>query len=228
MNLNSPAALAVPRQCPFLAPGVGALLGAIGLALAALPARAARADWQQQLAAFEQRGFAVSVSSPPSRSHTPIDSHSPSSSYPRCAETNLFGLDLRSRHLIVICPRGNQTQTLLHEGWHAIQHRCLQGVPLLSQEQLLQGLSRRERREVDLLYRNSDWQREAEARVMAQQRPDLYFGWVDRVCARSWTRGSRPATDAAAPAVPGAGGTAGLVPVPAGAAVPAPPGITVN
>ena len=61
-----------------------------------------------------------------------------------------LGLYLRNRRLIVICPRGNRGETLLHEGWRAIQDRCLQGAPWLSREQLLRGLSRRERRDVDV------------------------------------------------------------------------------
>jgi hypothetical protein len=138
-----------------------------------------------------------------------------SSSYPRCAEPNLFGLYLRSRNLIVICPRGNRTLTLMHEGWHAIQHRCLRGVPFLSREQLLRALSRSDRRDVDAFYSGSAWLREAEARVMAQQPLDPYLAWVGRVCARSLERPTGPEPGSAAA-------------VPDDEALPGPAGRTVN
>ena len=65
-------------------------------------------------------------------------------------ERNLFGLYVRGRQQIVICPRGNQTNTLLDEGWHLVQARCL-------------------KRTVD---RGEEWLREAEARYRANQSID--------------------------------------------------------
>ena len=83
------------------------------LALLPQAARAERWSFQRLVEAFEQRGFTV------------LGGH------PRCAERGLYGLYLRESRRIVVCPRGNLNDTLLHEGWHAVQSRCLRGAPLL-------------------------------------------------------------------------------------------------
>jgi hypothetical protein len=130
--------------------------------------RAARADnwsYQRLVEAFEQRGFTV------------LGSH------PRCAERGLYGLYLRESRRIVVCPRGNLNDTLLHEGWHAVQSRCLRGRPHLGEEELRRGLSRRDQRDLARLYGEGRWQREAEARVMARRDPATYLRLVDELCA---------------------------------------------
>ncbi|MCP9859524.1 MULTISPECIES: hypothetical protein [unclassified Cyanobium] len=137
------------------------------LVLAALVPLAARAEtlpYQRLVDAFEQRGFHV------------LGSH------PRCAERGLYGLYLRESRRIVVCPRGNLNDTLLHEGWHAVQSRCLRGEPLLGEEELRRGLSRRDQHDLARLYGEGRWQREAEARVMARRDPASYFRLVDELC----------------------------------------------
>ncbi len=131
-----------------------------------LPAAALGAGWPlpRLVEAFEQRGFTV------------LGDH------PRCAERDLFGLYLRESGRIVVCPRGNRAETLLHEGWHAVQSRCLRGAPLLGDDALRRGLSRHDQRDLVVLYGRDRWQREAEARVMARQEPAAYFRLVDAVC----------------------------------------------
>ncbi len=119
---------------------------------------------QEAIAAFEQRGFVIR------REH------------PRCAEPQLFGLYVRGRREVVVCPRGNQLETLLHEGWHAVQSLCLRGTPLLGSDALLHQLGRRDRRELQLLYLPDQWPREAEARLMAREPLDRYLQTLDRSC----------------------------------------------
>ena len=119
---------------------------------------------QEAIAAFEQRGFVIR------REH------------PRCAEPQLFGLYVRGRREVVVCPRGNQLETLLHEGWHAVQTVCLNGTPLLGSEVLLHQLDRRDRRELERLYAPTQWPREAEARLMAREPLDRYLQALDRAC----------------------------------------------
>jgi hypothetical protein len=153
---------------------------AVSLALVALVPLAARADnwsYQRLVDAFEQRGFSV------------LGSH------PRCAERGLYGLYLRESRRIVVCPRGNLNDTLLHEGWHAVQARCLRGAPLLGEDELRRGLSRRDQRDLARLYGGVRWQREAEARVMAGRDPASYLRLVDELC------GSPVAPPAPAPPV---------------------------
>ena len=120
---------------------------------------------QEAIAAFEQRGFVIR------RDH------------PRCAEPQLFGLYVRGRREVVVCPKGNQLETLLHEGWHGVQSLCLRGTPLVGSDALLRQLGRRDRRELQLLYRPDQWQREAEARVMAREPLGRYLEALDRACA---------------------------------------------
>ncbi|MBM5821967.1 MAG: hypothetical protein FJ082_05735 [Cyanobacteria bacterium K_Offshore_surface_m2_011] len=146
--------------------------------------RAARADnwsYQRLVDAFEQRGFSV------------LGSH------PRCAERGLYGLYLRESRRIVVCPRGNLNDTLLHEGWHAVQTRCLRGRPYLGEEELRRGLSRRDQRDLARLYGEGRWQREAEARVMARRDPAAYLRLVDELCAPPPAAPPTAAPPAAAP-----------------------------
>ena len=134
------------------------------LALLPQAARAERWSFQRLVEAFEQRGFTV------------LGGH------PRCAERGLYGLYLRESRRIVVCPRGNLNDTLLHEGWHAVQSRCLRGAPFLGEEELRRGLSRRDQRDLARLYGEGRWQREAEARVMARRDPAAYLRLVDELC----------------------------------------------
>ncbi|WP_190390610.1 hypothetical protein [Cyanobium sp. FACHB-13342] len=145
------------------AAGLGAIL--LGVVLLQPLAALARGNaLQEAIAAFEQRGFVIR------REH------------PRCAEPQLFGLYVRGRREVVVCPRGNQLETLLHEGWHAVQSLCLRGTPLLGSDALLHQLGRRDRRELQLLYRPDQWPREAEARLMAREPLDRYLQTLDRAC----------------------------------------------
>ena len=148
----------------LLAAGLRATL--LGAALLQPLGAIARGDrLQEAIAAFEQRGFVIR------REH------------PRCAEPQLFGLYVRGRREVVVCPKGNQLETLLHEGWHGVQSLCLRGTPLVGSDALLRQLGRRDRRELQLLYRPDQWQREAEARVMAREPLGRYLEALDRACA---------------------------------------------
>ncbi|WP_254969601.1 hypothetical protein [Cyanobium sp. To12R1] len=137
----------------------------LGVALLQPLGAKARSDaLQEAIAGFEQRGFVIR------REH------------PRCAEPQLFGLYVRGRREVVVCPRGNQLGTLLHESWHAVQSLCLREKPLLGLDALLPRLRRRDRLELQVLYRPERWQREAEARVMAREPLDRYLQTLDRSC----------------------------------------------
>ena len=144
--------------------GVCATLLAVVI-LQPLGANARGDKLQEAIAAFEQRGFVIR------REH------------PRCAEPQLLGLYVRGRREVVVCPKGNQLETLLHEGWHGVQSLCLRGTPLVGSDALLRQLGRRDWRELQLLYRPDQWQREAEARVMAREPLGRYLEALDRACA---------------------------------------------
>ncbi len=137
------------------------------LLLAPLPLQAATnvASFNSLVATFRNYGFEVVAD------------------HPRCfQERNLFGLYLRGTRRIVVCPRGNQLDTLMHEGWHAVQARCRRGKPLLTNEFLRANLSRADLRDIDALYAAKSWHREAEARAMAAQQMPLYLAHLESSC----------------------------------------------
>jgi hypothetical protein len=129
-------------------------------------------------------------------------------SHQRCrSEPNLFGLYIRGSRRIVVCPRGNQLDTLMHEGWHGVQARCRKGAPLLSNAYLRANLSRADLRDIDALYSDKSWHREAEARAMAVQNMPLYLAHLESSCAALVAPGTPAqavATPVATPAASGA------------------------
>ena len=138
----------------------GSLLLAFILPLPLWRPAAPRTDlraWQELLAAFTARGVSVS------------------SDHPRCQEPNLDGLYLRGRRSVVVCERNDRALTLRHEGWHLVQSLCLQGRNWLTAEAIEQGLNRRDRQELQALVAPERWQREAEARTMANRPQAAYL-----------------------------------------------------
>jgi hypothetical protein len=144
------------------------------------PPRPDRTAWAQVLTGLQQRGVAV------------VGSH------PRCSEPDLDGLYVRGRTEVVVCPRGEPSTTLRHEGWHLVQSLCLQGKPWLNATQIKSLLSRDDHRALQALMTPERWHREAEARVMARQRPAAYLQAMDLACAGKLPFGGRAAarTDA--------------------------------
>jgi len=128
------------------------------------------AAWSQLLAAFRERGVSVS------------------SDHPRCREPDLYGLYVRGSRTVVVCERGDRSGTLRHEGWHLVQHLCLQGRPWLTPQQIEQRLSRDDRVELQILVQPERWQREAEARAMARRKTDDYLQELNRACSERLAR----------------------------------------
>ena len=146
---------------------LGAMLLAAPLVLGSLPLKAANqaGTFNSMVLTFQNYGFEV------------VGHH------PRCVqEPNLFGLYVRGTRRIVVCPRGNQLDTLMHEGWHAVQARCRKGKPLLTEQFLRANLSRADLRDIDALYSAKSWHREAEARAMAAQQIPLYMSHLESSC----------------------------------------------
>ena len=102
--------------------------------------------------------------------------------HPRCTEATLEGLYVRGSREVVVCQRGDQSNTLRHEGWHLVQTLCLASTPWLTTEEIERGLTGQDRKELVVFVSRDSWQREAEARVMAQLKPKLFFEAVDRAC----------------------------------------------
>lgn len=147
---------------PTLAIALVAFL--LSLPLAPAGARPDRRAWRQLLAGFQARGVTVLTS------------------HPRCRQPNLDGLYVRGRTEVVVCQRGEPSTTLRHEGWHLVQHLCLEGRPWLAPETVEARLSPHDREVLYQLVSMERWPREAEARVMAQQPPASYFKAMDQAC----------------------------------------------
>jgi hypothetical protein len=105
------------------------------------------------------------------------------SDHPRCRESNLYGLYVRGSRQVVVCPRGDQSSTLRHEGWHVVQSLCLGDRPWLSREIVEQHLTRNDLVELQALVAPERWWREAEARVIASLQVNAYLEEVKRACA---------------------------------------------
>jgi hypothetical protein len=104
------------------------------------------------------------------------------SDHPRCREPNLYGLYVRGSRQVVVCPRGDQSSSLRHEGWHAVQTLCLGDRPWLSRETVEQRLTHNDRAELQALVAPDRWWREAEARVIASLKVNAYLQEVERAC----------------------------------------------
>ena len=102
---------------------------------------------------------------------------------PRCSEPTLEGLYVRGSRDVVVCQRGDQSNTLRHEGWHLVQTMCLVSTPWLTTEEIERGLTAQDRKELVVFVSRNSWPREAEVRVMAQLKPKRNFEEVDRACA---------------------------------------------
>ena len=112
------------------------------------------------------------------------------SDHPRCREPNLYGLYVRGSRQVVVCPRGDQSSTLPHEGWHAVQSLCLNNRRWLSRETIEQQLTRTDRAELQALVAPDRWWREAEARAIANMKVGDYLQELERACKPP---GERPA-----------------------------------
>ena len=90
-----------------------------------------------------------------------------------CKGRNLYGYYRITNELIVMCQgfhNGDLVElidTLKHEGWHAVQHRCRNGVPYLDDQQIAERLPQRDAINVHS-YHPKQQRLESEARVMAK------------------------------------------------------------
>jgi hypothetical protein len=152
---------------PLLPPAFAATLLAFLIPLP-LPQAGPRPNsraWQELVAAFQARGITVRTT------------------HPRCREPDLLGFYVQGRREVVVCPKGEPSTTLRHEGWHLVQTLCLSGRTWLVETTVEPQLSQEDRRELDLLVRPQRRPWEAEARLMARLPPAAYLQAMDRACA---------------------------------------------
>ena len=100
-----------------------------------------------------------------------------------CKGRNLYGYYRITNELVVMCQgfhNGDLVElidTLKHEGWHAVQHRCRNGVPYLDDQQIAARLPQRDAINVHN-YHPKQRRLESEARVMAKID---YAKWIQLV-----------------------------------------------
>ena len=86
---------------------------------------------------------------------------------------------------VVVCDRGDRSNTLRHEGWHLVQSLCLGDRRWLEPELIERRLSREERLELRQLSQPERWQREGEARVIARLSVNDYLQEMNKACSNT-------------------------------------------
>ena len=114
-----------------------------------------------------------------------------------CKGRNLYGYYRITNELIVMCQgfhNGDLVElidTLKHEGWHAVQHRCRNGVPYLDDQQIAERLPQRDAINVHS-YHPKQQRLESEARVMAKIDDAQWIQLVKHECKGKEKRPYKP------------------------------------
>ena len=114
-----------------------------------------------------------------------------------CKGRNLHGYCRIKNELVVICQgfhNGDLAElidTLKHEGWHAVQHRCRNGVPYLNDQQIAARLPQRDAINVHS-YHPKQRRLESEARVMAKINDARWIQLVKDECKGKEKRPYKP------------------------------------
>jgi len=104
-----------------------------------------------------------------------------------CKGRSLYGYYNIPRGFVVMCQgfhRGDLTElidTLKHEGWHAVQHQCRKGKPLLSEQQIATRIRREDAFNVHG-YHPKQQRLESEARVIAKMKDQAWIRLVRQQC----------------------------------------------
>jgi len=104
-----------------------------------------------------------------------------------CRGRSLYGYYNIPRGFVVMCQgfhRGDLTElidTLKHEGWHAVQHQCRKGKPLLSEQQIATRIRREDAFNVHG-YHPKQQRLESEARVIAKMKDQAWIRLVRQQC----------------------------------------------
>ena len=119
------------------------------------------------------------------------------SKYWGCKGRNLYGYYRITNELVVMCQgfhNGDLVElidTLKHEGWHAVQHRCRNGVPYLDDQQIAARLPQRDVINVHS-YHPKQRRLESEARVMAKIADAQWIQLVESECKGKEKRPYKP------------------------------------
>lgn len=104
-----------------------------------------------------------------------------------CKGRSLYGYYNIPRGFVVMCQGFHKgdfhelVDTLKHEGWHAVQHQCRNGVPFLSQQQIASEIRSEDAFNVHN-YHPKQQRLESEARVMAKVNDKNWIRLVKQQC----------------------------------------------
>jgi len=104
-----------------------------------------------------------------------------------CKGRSLYGYYNIPRGYVVMCEgfhRGDfheLVDTLKHEGWHAVQHQCRKGAPLLSEQQIASRIRREDAFNVHN-YHPKQQRLESEARIIAKMNDQDWIKLVKDQC----------------------------------------------
>ena len=111
-----------------------------------------------------------------------------------CAPRNnggvIMGYFTPSANTITMCQndrvrRSTILNTLMHEGWHSVQDRCMKS-PYFTDREIKRHLLPSDKREMRKFYSPKQYRAEAEARAVANRYDDDVYGYVQllrRACA---------------------------------------------
>ena len=107
-----------------------------------------------------------------------------------CNKSTLLGFYAPERNRVIMCEsnlRGSlpmAIELVKHESWHAVQFRCNQGKPVLRDDQLRNGMRRKDKAILREAYPQQQHRLEAEARTVSQLPTQHFLAGVEAYCSR--------------------------------------------
>ena len=105
-----------------------------------------------------------------------------------CNKSTLLGFYAPDKNTVIMCEsnlRGSlpmAIELVKHESWHAVQFRCNKGRPVLRDEQLRNGMRRKDKAILREAYPQHQHRLEAEARTVSQLPTQHYLAGVEAYC----------------------------------------------
>ena len=105
-----------------------------------------------------------------------------------CNKSTLLGFYAPDKNRVIMCEsnlRGSlpmAIELVKHESWHAVQFRCNKGRPVLRDDQLRNGMRRKDKRILREAYPQHQHRLEAEARTVSQLPTQHFLAGVEAYC----------------------------------------------
>ena len=107
-----------------------------------------------------------------------------------CNKSTLLGFYAPDKNRVIMCEsnlRGSlpmAIELVKHESWHAVQFRCNGGRPVLRDDQLRNGMRRKDKAILREAYPEQQHRLEAEARTVSQLPTQHFLAGVEAYCSR--------------------------------------------